>query len=50
MEKLAACTPRRSAVPRIVDHKGFTAVGPEGSFESCSAFLATLADGTVVAE
>jgi hypothetical protein len=47
---IAIACPWGTSHPKIVDRKGFTAVGPAGSFESCNAFLATLADGTVVAE
>jgi hypothetical protein len=47
---IAITCPWGTSHPKIVDRKGFTAVGPAGSFESCSAFLATLSDGRVVAE
>ena len=45
---IAITCPWGTTHPKIVSRKGFAAVGPHGSFASCSTFEATFADGTVV--
>jgi hypothetical protein len=47
---MAINCPWGTSHPKIVARKGFAAVGPAGSFNSCSTFQATLADGTIVTE
>jgi hypothetical protein len=47
---IAITCPWGTSHPKIVGRKGFAAVGPHGSFESCSTFEATFADGTVMVE
>ena len=47
---MAINCPWGTSRPKIIERKGFAAVGPAGSFNSCSTFQATLSDGTVVTE